>query len=184
MTLAANALCSLNELKNYLNMPTAETSYDTVLELLINMASDVIEQFLGTPVLNGSYTEKLDGDGTNVLVPRHYPIISVSSLKVDGEAVSSDDYYVYEGYIYSEQTLAEGHQNIELIYTAGWGATMSDIPLDLKLACIKLASYWYRRDVGAYSHSFGEPEEVRGLPAWSMPAAVRSLLEPYAGVKT
>lgn len=182
MPLNGNALCGLEELKLFLNIPSSETAYDDVLEALINMASDVIEQHVGTPILTGGYDEVLDGDGTNVLIPRHYPIVEVTSIEIDGESLAEDDYYVYDTYIYSDIVFPAGNKNVELEYSAGWGDDMDSVPGTFKLACLKLAAYWYRRDVGAYSNAFGEPEEAR-LPSWSMPAAVRALLDPYTEVR-
>lgn len=187
MALEANALCTVAQVKSYMNIPESDTSYDSLFELLINSASDEIETYVGTNIINVEHTDKYDGSGGHVLIPDHFPIVSVTTFQVDNEDVGTedDDYYIYDSYIYSEEVLTEGHKNVYLVYTAGWGTDMDNVPGTFKLACMKLVNYWHRRDVAAFSDTFGEPEAISGgggLPAWPMPRAVSSMLDPYAKV--
>jgi hypothetical protein len=52
------------------------------LTAMIAAASAWLEASIGRPLSIAQYTELLSGDGTSILRPRYYPILSVSSLKL------------------------------------------------------------------------------------------------------
>jgi len=180
MTLASNALCTVAQVKAYLNDDSLGTDFDNLLEDLVNRASDIIEEYIGTNIINASHTETYDGDGTQYLFLDYYPIVSVSSLSDDDVAISSDDYMIYklEGYIYYEDGFSNEHQVIDITYSSGYGADKDSIPLDFIHACIKLVCYWFKRDEADYSDTYGESAELV-VPASGIPQSVKDILNPY-----
>jgi len=181
MALASNALCTVAMVKEYLDIESSDEDYDTPLENLINRASDIIETYIGKNIINVEHSEEThDGDGTCYLFLDNYPIISVSTITDDGDSVSTSDCDIYldEGYIYYEDGFSSGHRVLVVTYTSGYGAAQVNIPEDFEQACIKLVSYWFRRDISDYSATYDEGHELAG-PARGIPDSVKQLLNPY-----
>ena len=77
-----------------------------------------------------------DGDGTEFLYIKEYPIVSIEYIKIDGETIASDFYRVYEDHISmvkntkndiyassSSYVFSEGTQNIEVKGDFGYEST-------------------------------------------------------------
>ncbi len=89
MTLGINSLTTVLNVKGFLGLSTASTGDDTLLENLINVATDMVEgQYCNRPFINvatsssttlQSKTEYFDGGGKDFFV-KYYPIDSVSSV--------------------------------------------------------------------------------------------------------
>lgn len=114
------------------------------------MAEEYIDEYTGeTYTGSTAYTESLDGDGiSDTMILKHTPVISVTSVSIDGVALQSSDYKVYEsGYIRLVSTTGsaldkatgsvgsvfpEGQQNVVIVYNAG----VTSVPAYVKLAAI------------------------------------------------
>jgi hypothetical protein len=111
------------------------SEYDaTMQQMAVESASELIERACDRTFASTEYTETLDGDGTDVLFPRQYPISSVASLVINEEAVA--DYEALEQSIYRKVGFPRGRRNIEVTYTAGYAT----IPSTLKLTATRLAA--------------------------------------------
>jgi len=172
------------------------TGADTLLQQLLNTAADVIDNQCNTRFVSTAVSgEEHSGNGGRVLQPDHRPVISVSSITVDDETLSSSEYELVD-YRWLEIPKAntynarlrsytgawsEGTNNISLSYTYGYAA----VPTQIKLATMKLAAAWYLRDgnYGIKSESMG-PRSVTYSDE-TIPPDVRALLDPYveSGVK-
>lgn len=93
MALAANALTLLATLKTELGETTS--SYDAVLERLINVASDAIENYCNR---NFSYLsivdERVKGWGTQRIFLARTPVVTLTSVVFEGATVDSTAYYL------------------------------------------------------------------------------------------
>ena len=75
-------LAVLSDVKAYMGITT--TSDNTLLDMLIDQASNIIKNELGTDVCATTYTNEVySGDGTNTLMLDNYPIIEIISANDD-----------------------------------------------------------------------------------------------------
>ena len=98
MAVKAGTVVTLAQMRAFLNIPTAQAGKDDLLTLLLDAYNGKIENYLGVTMKNSTYTESYDGDGTDYLFLNHAPIVSVTSLSIDGTALSAtidDDFYIY-----------------------------------------------------------------------------------------
>src|SRR5690242_14706466 len=89
MATAPDDLCTIAELKAWL--PNQGNNDDVTLQSLISNASLQVLQYIDRPhILSsvlGSLTETYDGNDSDRLLPRNFPIIAVSSLSIDGVSI-------------------------------------------------------------------------------------------------
>lgn len=189
-------LTQLATVKEYLGI--TDTASDTLINNLIDRASEFMETFCGRKFGEASYTEYHDGDGiASKLFLRQWPIISsLTSLHDDtnrtyGSAslVNTDDYVATNetGIIALDGLRFHvGVANVKAVYSAGYklpGGTGSGspLPLDLEQACIELVALrWNDRGkerLGKTSQAMGDggtESYVQDLP-WQ----IRLILERY-----
>lgn len=171
---------------------------DSIVTVLLNSAIAAVEGFCNTKFISTSVTdESYDGDGARFLLLRNRPVISVSSVSIEGNAVSSDLYDVnanqsmlvlpqdVEGYdarlrLYNGMLWPRGTANILVSYNYGYATT----PADVTHAIYETISYFYgrRKSLGITSESLG-PRSVVWAGAvtggFSLPAEVKGLLRAY-----
>ena len=158
MALNANVWSSVSDLKVYLGITVS--TFDTVLEDLLNQSADAIERFLGRDVkdLGSDITEFHDGDdGTNkdTLYLRNFPVNALTSVSFRTGAIGSPTFVAFNAndFVRDDETgtfffgtgfrglggqLPDGRQNIRVIYQGGY--TSGNVPNDLVLALNKMAS--------------------------------------------
>lgn len=126
----------------------------------LEWADALIEEYCGT-AFDGTTTytdETYDGNGTDTLVLRHRPVVSVSSVKISDTALSSSAYKVYDWGIRLNNSpgvatslpyqllspdgvtgdlrFPKGTQNIKVTYTAG----RSTVPKEVEMAATMIVS--------------------------------------------
>lgn len=176
---------TLSQTKDYLSISSGDTSKDSWVETLINASSDLIERTCGRSFKSASRTNILDGHGTNEVVLPHYPVSSVTSVKIDGERVFGADtalavteFEVSETGILRlhEQRFPEGSKVVKVEYTAGFTA----IPADLQLACLFTVEWMFRtqndRRLGRTTVTKGN-ETIENVPG--IPKDILMVLEPF-----
>lgn len=146
MSVSAYALCSLADVKNYLGIEGAVSTKDNLIESLIDSCSTFIESYCQRQFKSRSRVEYYSGDGhSNKLIPKYYPIISITSIYDDTSRgygadylMDPDDYTVLDNRIIAFGTgvFSFGYNNIKLTYIAGYAT----IPFDLKQAAIELVA--------------------------------------------
>lgn len=148
ITLNANALCSRNEVKDFLQMKAAGNDIDDFVNQTINRISTLFESWCHRQFMSATYTEYFDGGGGGAnsggswLFPNVSPIISVTSIFEDDDwvwgvddEIDSVEYRVADGNsIFYDGIFTNGPQSVRLIYVAGY--TSDTIPEDLKQAAI------------------------------------------------
>lgn len=159
MSIQDNALCSLAELKAFMNNTTIP---DSILEIYINGVSNQIEKIIGRKILAKDYTEKYKGTDSTELILNNYPVNNIASISYvdDGVEVETLDEYEYdlepeEGIIYKATGwLLQGYssymsdkidfprRHIKVVYNGGF----QEIPADLKLVCMRYISDNYTMD--------------------------------------
>lgn len=192
MALNDNALTTLANVKSHLGMDQSYQTEDARLELFINAASSRIERFCDRKFQMQTHTEYFHGRRQNILMPRQWPLVSVTELKIacdrdwdntdpeDEENYSIDDDANTVGYDYIFPT---GRQNIRLIYTAGY-SNVSGQASDLELACIWFVEWFYRHrdreDMGMSTMT--KNDESVGVLSIA-PPMIMELINPYKRVE-
>ena len=175
-------LTTLADTKSYLEI--TGTDSDDILAILISSASQFIKTETGYEWVETTYKEKIDGERTETLILTQKPIISVTSLVINGETIDSGNYYIYNaagmlkrqdvgiydvGYTHSFRKgllFPRGQQNIEVEYVAGY----EDVPMDLQKAVWSMVNTQLdsKNYEGLESYSIGDESmkwRVNGLPA-------------------
>ena len=152
MAAAPDDLCTLADLKAWL--PNQGNNDDVTLQNLITNGSLQVLQFIDRPHLLasvlGNLTENYDGNDSDRLLPRQFPIISVTAVTIDGVPVPQSTAPNMAGFLWDQRRLllrgfrfCRGVQNIQISYTAGY----SSVPLDLRQAAIEAFALAYRQRV-------------------------------------
>jgi len=185
MALNANAIIDKTEIKLYLK--EASTAEDTLFETIINNVSSMFEVYCDNIFIIQALTEDYDGNGTEMLMLRHWPITVLTKVvyEYDGEqAVSNFKYNAATGVLMSTYAaFPEGFQNVEIQYSAGLAVAKADLPPDLKQAALKQVEFFYKRDAADFSDTFAEGMIVKA-PADLFSPIVRGLLAPYRNIRT
>lgn len=152
MALNANALTTLNQAKAYLKIPLLETSQDAMVELFINSASQDLEsecdRFLKA---RAGIVEYQDGQGTNVIVTRQWPIGAVTELRLDVDSLFTDpatlvataDRVVTDdgaGILLLNGATPRALRAVKVTYDGGYAT----VPSDLEHACL-WSVFWYAK---------------------------------------
>lgn len=137
-------LATIAQAKAWKPVTSAEEARLTVC---LDAASAFIEKAVGRPLASASYTRRLSGDGSPLLLLPHWPITAVTTLEVEGIAwevlTDSGTDTAQSAYLPThglwlearDDVWPEGSGNIKVVYTAGY----TTIPMDLVQACIMIA---------------------------------------------
>lgn len=158
---------------------------DALLTRLITAASQFVQSWLGRQIAPSDYQEVRDGSGGQRLAFANFPVSAVLSLTIDGLQIppAPPDGGFTAGYVFSPTELAlRGYvftrraQNVIVTYTAGYGAT----PSDVAQACIELVCQRYRArtHIGEAARALGGAETVTYVQQ-DMSPDVKLLLAQY-----
>lgn len=181
MPIAVNALTTLESLKSYLKIELSYTNDDEPLLIpLINACSTAIEEYCERKFKEQTYSdEEYDGNGTKYILLRQFPVKTITSVSVDGVLLDASEYKVKKTngtLIRVNSVWPQGDINISVTYTAG----LSEVPAPVELACKHYVMSFFKTDVASFSTTFADGFVFR---ADSMPAQVKTLLQPYKKVK-
>lgn len=147
MELSSKALTTLETVKDHIGIDAADTTWDNRIKFLINGFSEFIESYAGRGLAKGTFTQKLDSYGHGKIYLRTWPILSITSIKIDNVLVSAGDYLPYNeqgSILYRSGGWPDGDQNIEVIYSGGYVLPKDadddnprTLPYDIELACVK-----------------------------------------------
>lgn len=139
----------IQQLRDWFRLTDA--TRDPILARLIESAFLFCEGETGLLFEPKSFSEVYSGDGTAELIPAQQPLVSVSSLTIDGEAVTASTGYDVDGYlllpasnpykvVLRGSVFTAGDYNVELVFTAG--AAPSEA---VRLVALELAANKYKR---------------------------------------
>ena len=185
MAVKATTIVTLAQMRAFLNIPTAQTGKDALLIELLDAYNNKIENYLGVALINVAYTESYDGDGSDSLFLNHYPIISVTSLSIDGTALSvvaDADFYIYAdtGLIKLDSATftTTDYRNVDIVYTAGHGAAIANVPDALKNALKTWVGRVFKAEVVDFSSKFDE-SSLANIKSQMMPWDIKQDLDYY-----
>jgi hypothetical protein len=146
-------LTTLANLKSVLRQDV--TTDDTLLKAIITRISQAIAKLCNRTFYARDIVEYHDGDGTDRIISKQYPVNSISSIYDDVDRaytsdtlIDSTDYVFYSdnGRICLDGLVFDvGLKNVKLSYNAGY----SYVPQELEQACIKMCIAEYLESVGA-----------------------------------
>ena len=102
------ALVPLDLLKQRLGV--THDKQDGYFQTLLDGVSAAVEAFIGRKLEAADYVERYDGNGKNRLVLEQWPVISVSSVKINGRAV--DDWDFDNWLLIRHACFAQGIRNV------------------------------------------------------------------------
>ena len=169
-TTSTNAkLAKRATLKSWLKISTS-TAFDEQIDDLLVMASDAVRAHCDRLFETQVYSETLPGDGSQILVLSHRPIISISSVALSGSLIT--DYAIQDkeaGFLYREagwqwtiaayagtlgpQPVPSGFLNdFTVVYKAGYnlpGDTATDtgvlnLPGSVEKATLDTVKSWFK----------------------------------------
>lgn len=142
------AFVGLAETKQHLNIAAADTDGDEELRGLILSASKVVEDVVGA-VARRTVVETNSG-GERHVVLSHRPVISVTSVAVDGALVDAGDYTVAASGLLARRSgrWPAGFHNISTTYQVGRVVTPPNV-VDATLELIRIN--WRPQAGGNYS---------------------------------
>lgn len=193
----SGALCTLAAVKAALNIPTGTTSKDALITALIYAASDWAERYCDRTFTSTTYTEYFSpGRDKRVrqyreLIPRQWPIISVTSIREDADRAFTDadtllaateDYWNDENRIYlygsgDWVSFAAGERTVQLVYVAGYATIPADIQRAAVMLTVKLFYDSDRQKQGISSESLGGTTVT--YTDDDMPKAAKAILDLY-----
>lgn len=197
-----------NDCKPWMNIPASNTQWDANLGLIVDMACQWVQNYLGKPIGPTSFTRRFDGwsgfQGAYLELP-YYPVLEVTSVieywgvsgphtlnestpinQIDGwqcEYAVGRLIRVFPGNVV--KPWFPGSRNVEVSWVAGY----NPIPADIKLATLELATHWFRNTqeqsgvrtgIGIPASGEFDPAETSGGTMWTgVPYRIIDLLEPY-----
>lgn len=176
-------LVTVADVKRYAPNVTGNGLDDLIQDLITN-ESQFIDTWLNRPVLEGTHTERYNGEGSALIPLHHFPITAVSSVKVNDQAWDFATLTTQMGFRFDDRFLIainavfpRGYQNIEVTYTGGY--TKAAVPQDIKQACIELVTLRIdeRKRLGVTSKSLNG--ENITYSDKDMPESVQARLNPY-----
>ena len=181
--LNANAICDVTTAKEYIKL--TGTADDLLIEKIINGVSSIFENYCHCKFINVAITEVLDGAGEDKIIVDTLPISTLTSIKTristTWTALTLTDFVIDSKaglILYEVDVFPEGFQNIELKYTAGYGAAIANLPSDLVLAALKQCEFFYKRDSADFSDTFDEGIVIRA-PSELLSPTVEGMLAAY-----
>lgn len=203
----ANYIDLTADVKPWLQISPTDYDSDTRLQLMIDMACQWVQNFLGRPIAPTTFDRRFDGwsgwNGAYIELP-YYPIIEVVSVvewwgvggphqlseqtptnQVDGfqcDYLHGQLRRVFPGLV--QRPWFPGSRNIEVVWTAGY----NPLPADIKVATLELIAHWWRNTqqtarTAVRSGGAGDYDPLAAAGLWTgVPDRITGLLAPYVQI--
>lgn len=181
--MATGDLCTLDDVRRY-SASVAGSQLDGLINTLITTQSAFVKAYLERELTLATYTESYGGERGKLLPLLNWPIVSVSSVVVDGNAWSYAANISDIGYRFNDrfliamnQLFTEGFENIQVTYQGGYAP--GAYPNDIVQACAELVSLRLeeRKHQGQRSKTLAG-EQVVYLDT-AMPKSIAALLDNH-----
>lgn len=195
--MAAYDLCSLSEVRSFLQKPTSDTDQDTIIQAIISRASLAIMRYTDREFAPAttSATRKFEWDAqTPWLSLAPYDLRTVTLFRLDSDQASPSTLTTAD-YRLAPRPSRDGTYTAvklrpssvvsptwqfpdvrEVEITGAWG--FAAIPEDVKHTAIVTTATWLRRDVSAFSQTFNLNEDRVERPEF-LPSAIARQLDHY-----
>jgi hypothetical protein len=166
-TTLIGALTNVDNVKEYLRI--TDSGDDSFIGRLISAAQVQVAQYCRRQLISGTVTsEKHDGDGSSdTLQLREWPAASITTITVDGVALSGSDYELdtRTGQLFYKpgggdfSPWPEGRRNIVITYVAGYTPT----PADLVLGTTVHVAWIFKRTKRLGERQYAAGADVSGV---------------------
>lgn len=173
----AYELVTVAEAQSYLQLDSVPAG----LDMLITNLSARIEAHTGQWFIARPTVDVLDAGGGDLLFLRRYPVQGTPAVTdlTTGLAVTDFTVYFAQGMLYRPLGWEAGRQRYKVEYQAGLCQAVTDVPPDVKQACLEwLAARYNRRDPSITQETLGDYRYAAD-EADGMPAGVRAALSLY-----
>ena len=141
-------IANITQLKQYLWITS--TDCDMVLKLFLDSANKIVETYIGRTVEKTDYDDIIDGNGQLFWVVPQYPVVSLEKIESNIGTTETPEWIEIPKTSYSLNAkigkinfmwpMCRWFQNYKITYTAWY----DQIPSDLVMASLKLASKYYQ----------------------------------------
>lgn len=163
------------------------------VEAMVKGVQAQIRTFCNSPLSSASYVEVWDSQGSDVLITKESPIISVESIKIasDGdfsnsEPLAANDYAISPTNQFIALRFASfprGRGMIEVRYTAGFALIPDDIQLALCFQYSFLTKAGSNPGLESISKMDERQQYDKRVAEFGMPSQVYSILLPYRKIE-
>lgn len=196
MSLNANALVTLADAKDHLDIPPATTTSDARVERFINTASQLIEEYCNRKFIYQSYDIRRDGRRQDRIQLNEFPIIAVTNVWDDqswewgsDKLIPATEIAIEEECILVLQNrkFSKGNQNVRIQFTAGFvspvtGGLGAPIPMTLEYTCLMTVEWLMQlrqdRRIGVTSKS-KQSESISFFDQTGLPPQVMTMLAEF-----
>lgn len=195
MPLNSQALVDLDTAKEHLGIPPANTSYDSLVERLINETTDRLEKLTGRRLKQRTgIVEYHDGLGNDSLLLNEWPCVKPTELRIDSNSVFTDAGTLIETTQYELELSSRGEgvgivliggcgrlfpkgkRNIKITYDGGYAV----IPSDLEGACLWSVEFlWNMRSDDSVGVAVKGKNQENTTFRDSMPKIIQDTIDAY-----
>lgn len=176
-------LTTIERVKAYAHISTAAD--DVLLARLIEVASAYIETWCDRKIMAADHVEHRSGNGKARMITRHFPILSVTQVEIDGRpmlpAPTSGPVIGFDSYAIGRLDggrFTQGTGNVVLSYRAGF----ETVPADLEQSCIEIVVSRYRDRTRTGIQSQGMAGETVSFIPDELSRFARTVLGQYRRV--
>lgn len=188
--IAETDLTTLALVKDWLPVSARNTSDDAQLSALISACSGDFLRATNRPdLLSATYSEVRQGDGGARMVLYHWPIGTVTSLKIDGATIANSTDKIAAGWYVDEDIDPERVYNLYLngysftdgaAVQIGYMAGYATVPPDIQQAVTDWVTYRYKQEpnLGITQSRSVEGESIQQTQL-DAPATALAVIERY-----
>jgi hypothetical protein len=208
IALKSNTFLEVDDVKEHLRIPDAETKYDRQVARLINMVTDMMEKYISGPILVREFVDVKDGDSSDTLVPSYWPVRKLNEVRIDYDGDFESTVSVIDPAYSAVRSFPDlqvgikgtdivvktdgtssifGHifvgstiQSIQVKYDAGLGLTADSVPEDIKYAALLAIEYFY---IARENRELAISSKTNNNQSYTrtpgLPKEVRDMLDPY-----
>ncbi len=176
----------LATLKQILGIDATDTSFDTILNICIDSAKKVVENYIGTKLSKQTYTEIRRGNDDYVIYLKKVPVIDVVDAYVgtspdfaDAEKITSNILLLDKkiGKIFFKNNIFYSTSYYKFIYSYGYDTIPQDIDYALYLIAIHLYNSFDKIKDGA--SKIQTPDGTIWYSQDFIPEPAKSILDKY-----
>jgi hypothetical protein len=134
-----------------------------------------------------TYDETYDGSGSARQFLRNNPIVSVTTLEVNGRTLPASTKFTERGYVIDGngkslvlrgELFSEGMQNVHVVYKAGFNG----VPADIRLAATQMVAVNYKRRqwIDQKSQAMAAGAGTVTYRDWELPPEVERVIQNYS----
>lgn len=135
------AFITVDDVKQWLDIDMGDPSKDAMIQQMIDATTDMIERYLNRKVEKATFTETHNGDDKLTIFIRNPPIISITSVTVNGVAIPAASSFTANGYRFDQRQVVlngyvfhKGFANCTVVYEGGFDPIPDEIIMASKIA--------------------------------------------------